>query len=1420
MSAQPAYFEPIRKRAAKRWEQLDGDPELAAPWHQLFKQVQSPRHILSELLQNADDAGATEASVGIEDGCFVFSHNGEDFTEEHFASLCRFGYSNKRALHTIGFRGIGFKSTFSLGERVELYTPTLSVCFDQKHFTEPFWMSGSPVARNKTTVRVAISDEHRQKEVEKNLQEWLKSPVSLLFFRNIRRISIGDKEVHWGSFGAGPVKDTEWLALHENPDEKFLLARSAPEHFPEDALREIRQERMLSAEQDMTFPPCQIEIVVGVEGRLFVVLPTGVKTALPFACNAPFIQEPARLKIKDPETSPTNRWLLERAGKLAADVMLAWLGNAKLHPEERAAAYEVMPDLDRSSSTLEGVCGAIVEKSFEAATQEHDLLLTDDGSLAGKDGAVVLPRELFEVWPQEQATTLFDDQGRPPVSKHISQESLQKLKNWNAVEEIDHQDVLTVLQKRHFPRPASWRQLLTLWTYLNRLFQSYEYYCAEEELRIVPVQGKDVLFAATEVIRLGEKRIVPSDEDWAFLGDRLSVLNQNWMRFLTEQRRNAENNKDKELHKLVEGAGSVLDAIGLDEPSDTSKVIDQVAQAFFAERPVKLSDAVRLAQIAAKLGAQIQDHFKFACQDKRLKAISRTVIFDEDGSLGVLLPDEWADEHLLHTDYTKEFHSCTREEWNAWVGSGRAGLHRFVPLRRCNANHWNEVALQRALKARGYTGDYSTRYSSPSFLVNDWDFDEDFWEHWEGLEKELPGVWARVAECILATPSEWNGYLTATVSEIASNGRDRRIIRDGLLPRWLSQLKEKPCLPDTHGVHRKPSELLMRTHDTEALMDIEPFVHGLLDSEATRPLLKLLGVSDKPTGPEKILARLKGLAHAKTPPAHEVEKWYRRLDQLIDGCSTDAFLSIRKAFETERLILTEDGAWENIFGTFLSAGDEDVPDVPLVRPGVRDLTLWRKIGVGDRPTADLAIEWLKKLPSGKPLQPDEVRRARLLLGRYPTRVWDESGHWLSLAGDWVPTEEFSYALTMQTLTRWSHLHQWVKQKTADLQALSSELCESEPFAQLPPLAAQIEERFDQHRKPGGERESRAWLQELGKQLRRIKLDDEPEQSRIRELAAALHRTHWLTSARIEIVPYIDSKPAGTARQADVLWLEDTLYAEDKPLAKLAKAVAQEIGKAFRRPEIIDAIKLCFDRDPGFVATYIEENFDLSPEEELSHMPVETGTDETEHTADQDGNNPDASGEDQKTERDEAGHGQDDSDGTGDDVDLADDDADGDLEAERQTETGTDDDDRSPQNEEDIVYRPVRPRDTKPPLIERFALAQGFKKDGEGHFFNDQGRTIGKAHGSLFPWELRDVTGHVSKRFWPKEHCLERDPLQLDAEIWGVLEREPDSYVLILASPDGEPVEISGKLLTELRDRGVLALHPSTYRLVIEHEKQL
>src|SRR3546814_18226205 len=112
------------------------------------------------------------------------------------------------------------------------------------------------------------------------------------------------------------------MALDEKANDPFLLVRSDEEAFPAEALDEIRNERMLGAEDSGDFPPCRVEIVLGAKGRLYVVLPTGVETTLLFACNEPFLQDPARIKIKDPEPSTTKRWLLNRAGHTTASAMI------------------------------------------------------------------------------------------------------------------------------------------------------------------------------------------------------------------------------------------------------------------------------------------------------------------------------------------------------------------------------------------------------------------------------------------------------------------------------------------------------------------------------------------------------------------------------------------------------------------------------------------------------------------------------------------------------------------------------------------------------------------------------------------------------------------------------------------------------------------------------------------------------------------------------------------------------------------------------------------------------------------------------------------------------------------------------------------------------------------------------------------
>ena len=875
--------------------------------------------------------------------------------------------------------------------------------------------------------------------------------------------------------------------------------------------------------------------------------------------------------------------------------MLQWLGQTDLQTAERAKAYGWLPDVDRTDTSPEGVCSTAVEEAFEEEIDGKHLLLTEGGNLTPKKQSIAIPGEVFDVWPASQAAAILDEAGRPALCQQIAWADRKKLLRWGIVEEFGKQKLLETLQVKHLPKPRSWRHLLNLWAYIAPEITGYQSSVNAEEVRIVPVQGKEVLCASSETVRLGEKKLLQSDRDWEFLARHLNVLNQNWPRFLTEQRRTTSEHKDEALVKTLHAAKAVLEKIGLDSTSNVDSVINTVASDFFSQDSINHQECVQLAQVAAKLRAKVNETFKYVASDGKLRSIKSGFLYDEDGRLEELLPEDQRGAKLLHQDYSKDFASCSQEDWLQWISSGRAGLLTFVPFESSAPFLRRRRALDRDLERRGFTGSLEHCYKNPRFYVYDWDFNHVYWKHWKSLAVENPAIWSVIAERILLEKETyWSCKASAQIVEEASNGHRRTIKRAGVTPSWALKLRDLPCLPDTHGIHRKPGELLRRTRETESLMDAEPFVHLRLDRETTRPLLDLIGVRSTPTGPDRLLDYLRALAKAGAPPVHEVEKWYRHLDKIVDTCSAEDFQKIRHAFQSEKLILTQNAVWQTKSAVFLASNEEDVPDAEVIPIAVKDLTLWRKIGVADRPTADLAIEWLRCLPANEALEQVEARRVRSLLTLYPIRIWEECGYWLNLAGEWVSVDGLSYSLTLQSLIPWQHLHQWTKQKTADLRRLPAEITNNPPFSQLPTLAAHVEERFHQNPQLAGGAFTKEWLTVLGQELRRVELDTEDNTQRIRGLAERLTRTKWCETPDLEITPYIDGTPAGTPRRPDVLWLDDALYVDHLPKAKLARRVPEEVAKAFGRVDIRAALDYSFERSAQDVRDYLEENFNLCP----------------------------------------------------------------------------------------------------------------------------------------------------------------------------------------------------------------------------------
>lgn len=1210
MGSKPPFFDAVQQKAAQRWTQLEGDPGLAGPWTPLFRQLQSPSHVLSELLQNADDAGATEVSVWIENQMFIFDHNGRDFSEEDFRSLCQLAYSNKRALHTIGFRGIGFKSTFSLGDPVKLFTPSLSVCFHKRRFIEPHWLQEEVDTLGKTRIVIEIRDQNLQEAVEKNLQDWCKSPVYLLFFNNICEIKIRDQRLCWYR-QPGPIQDSEWVILNEDEDKPHLLIRSDDEPFPDEALEEIRQERgsIFASNQEFYPPPCKIEILHGVKatGDLYVVLPAGVATGLPFTCNAPFIQDPSRLKIKNLEVSPTNRWLLQRAGKLAALAMLEWLNDADMDIAECARAYDLFPSVNQNDNSLGSTCGALVQKIFNQEIQNKDLLLTDDNRLSPAKESIAIPKDLFKIWPPDIATEFLDESKRPALCRHIDKDNRKKLVAWDLLEELGDAAVIKMLETKIPPKPNTWPELLNLWVYISPKVKDYYYHGNPEDIRIVPVQGKDILCASKETVRLDNKNLPESKTDREFLVRHLSfILDQDYTNYLKELNKSAIERNDKSTKKRIQAADVILKDIGLGSGSPVDKVIKFVAdKLFFSQDEVNFKECIQIAHIAAKLNADIRrlsSEFKYVTRDRYCRSSKEDefILFDKDGTLEELLPDDWRETKLLHEDYSKSFESCSQDEWQNWIMSGRAGLSTSISLVQVCKDIKDITGSVVEKEARKHhltlmSSNYFP-YSKNRFRLQSLDFDTACWHHWKELAKDNKNLWIKITKLVFKNHKRYLNKIKSTnLLQISTHGTPQSITIQNGLSSWVLKLRQLPCLPDRKGVPRKPDDLFRLTHETEPLIGVEDFVEASLDNEQTWPLLDLMGVRTTPRGPDRLLDRLRELSRGTVPFVNDVDELYKRLDRMLSQSSTEDSNSnmIKQAFQSERLILTENSGWQMPSDVFRTSGEEDMPDVKIIRNTVNSLTtLWQHVGVAEKPTLDDKVRWLKNLPENNVLNANDLRYVHSLLRRYPDRIWRECGQWCNLAGEWASVDHLSWS-TRQPLVCWEHLYSWVKKKTADLSSLLQETVDYPSFSHLRNLATIMEDRLDNANLECDDRvDPEEWLTILGRQLCRVKLKNDDDTQRIRTLANRLTQIRCHKMQVLKTVPHINGQPAGDPRQRDVLWINDDLFYVDQPRAKLAKLIPEEIGIEFGLEDIKAALHYSFRRSAQDVQEYAEENFNL------------------------------------------------------------------------------------------------------------------------------------------------------------------------------------------------------------------------------------
>lgn len=1372
----PPYFAKIRQDAERLWQKLD-DPVPAAPWHQLFRQVQSPDHVLSELLQNADDAGAKKASARIEDDYFIFEHDGADFTAEQFESLCRFGFSNKRNLHTIGFRGVGFKSTFSLGDRVEVVTPSLSVAFNKKRFTEPEWSNGAAPPRT-TRIRVRLADRNRRQKLDQNLAKWIEGPAALLFFNSVEELTINGRTVRRQVLRSGPVPNSHWLRLtgagHTND---LLLVRSKAEPFPADAIDEIRAERHV---EDLYLPPCQIELVLGLTGaqRLFVVLPTGAELDVPFSANAPFIQDPARYAIKDPAMSATNRWLLARIGKLAGETVRGWLGNKSLSLGERATAYDLLCTETDSESELSNACTAIINDAVYKVLEGNPIALSTTGILSAPGNCLAVPKALHDVWKSTEVVRLFGTGEAHLLAVDVSSRAVAILASKDWVHSIDASDVIRRLEgDPNPPRPESWGQLHALWRFVQEEVKYDWNNEKRRDLRIVPVTGEQELFAANSVIRLSTRREAITEADWKFITDHALAIDSGWIQSLaTRSAHGREPDDDGQSNSPL----TLLQQLALHEPSAVDRIVTKAAEKLF-QPGVPVASCIRIAHIVAALGAKVPPGFRYVSKDLHLRSANHDIVIDESAEIEDIAPESWIQQHILLAEYSANFTSCRRDVWESWTRTEASGLEMSPPLRKRESKLWSRGSVEKFVQDRGATKPAEYRYKRNDFTIVDFDFDRELLEHWASSAKETLEIWASILEMVLLAPEHaWKGKVEA---EIRHNGTEYfNTLACGTIPsEWLLRFRSVPCLFDSTGQVHVPAELLIRTPDTEALIGIEPFVRADLDTERTKPLLRLLGVRDTPLGAEKILDRIR--AHSTMPQPErfltEIARLYQALDRVVSRSTPAHLQKISEVFSRDDLILTDSLEWVSS-GEAAIFPEGDSPS-PAIHHEFRQLSFWPRIGVAERPAIEQTLEWLQSLEPGTKLEGASLRRVRTVLAREPRRVLEACNHWLSLDSTWQPIKQLRYRLTMQSLMKWGELAPFIKQSTANLQMVSADVTLLPGFSDMRDLTQVVElrvtKRVDDH--------SRAalvpdWLKEFAVNLCRIELPDESDTIRVRSVAERLYFTDWQPVSKIEVTPYIDGAPAGEPSRPKVFWGQADFFVGALSPARLHKDLVEELSRPFSHAAISAATAACADRSAAFVREYMAAEFKINPDLPL---PGSAPASEQGNAAP---DSPPAIPESIEPPRVEP------------------------LDTNENTPEQLEDEEQGELPPATSVSRkPVVPEQS---LIWRYASTQGFRaqKDGK-RFLNPDGRYIQRGE-KPFSWEERRPDGDLIARIAVYDSHLS-EGFQIPAELWLLVKDSPAATRLVLLGDRDQPIALPGVELVRLHGAGKIKLYPSQYRLI-------
>ena len=164
-------------------------------WNATVEKYADATHFIFELLQNAEDVGATSATFSLEPNAIVFEHNGRPFDRDDIEGITGIGNTTKlEEANKIGCFGIGFKSVYVVTQRPEIHCTIEGspIAFGIRDLVVPEIIETSHRAPTTRIVLPLPQQEAAQRLDKVNKALEASGPRSLLFLQSLTRLEWTD----------------------------------------------------------------------------------------------------------------------------------------------------------------------------------------------------------------------------------------------------------------------------------------------------------------------------------------------------------------------------------------------------------------------------------------------------------------------------------------------------------------------------------------------------------------------------------------------------------------------------------------------------------------------------------------------------------------------------------------------------------------------------------------------------------------------------------------------------------------------------------------------------------------------------------------------------------------------------------------------------------------------------------------------------------------------------------------------------------------------------------------------------------------------------------------------------------------------------------------------------------------------------